>query len=307
MLKEACGVEMDLFGRLFKPRRDLLDNPPAGPPLGGGQNLPPPFVIDPPLESEGRLPHGGRLSFNFVALGPTVSRIEMVAQSFARLGTVGLENRTRHAHYRLLDIRDLLGGGRSLYADNLLCQPIVRDVARLVASMLPLVTPDEMLVSFTTPVRIMRQKFPPLDAVVQTADEHAVLQNQSPRKGLEPHLRTPRGIRDFYDFILVLVDRIGGLWQIYGDEWPGKEEFRQWRDGLLQASRHVKLDHLALEKRTYLRYSATQDRHLPIEGFTGTMRLHGDLMTFMELLLIGELVHLGEATAYGFGQYKLTY
>jgi hypothetical protein len=204
MLKEACGIETDLFERLFKPRRDLLDDPPAGPPLGGGQDLPPPFVIDPPSEIESRLPSGSRLSFSFVALGPTVSRIEMVAQAFARLGTVGLENRTQHAHYRLLDIRDLLGGGRSLYTEGFLCQPVVRDVARLVAGLLPLVTPDEMLVSFTTPVRIMRQKFPPLDAVTQTADEHAVLQNQFPRRKRESHVRKPRGIRDFYDVILVL-------------------------------------------------------------------------------------------------------
>ena len=97
------------------------------------------------------------------------------------------------------------------------------------------------------------------------------------------------------------------MWQIYGREWPGKNEFRQWRDHLLQAARRIELLHLALEKRSYLRYSASQRKYLPVEGFVGTMHLQGDFTPLMELLLIGELIHLGEATAYGFGQFNLIY
>jgi hypothetical protein len=90
------------------------------------------------------------LSFGFTALGPTLSRIEKVKAAFSRLGTVGIENREWHAQYRLLEVRDLLGGGRRLRAHGLNSQPIVRDVARLVSGMLPPVMPDKMLICFTT-------------------------------------------------------------------------------------------------------------------------------------------------------------
>ena len=167
MLLADCGGQPGLFQLLFKPQRDLFEPPPVGPPLGGNRDLPPPFVIDPPLESTQGLPRGGRLSFGFVALGPTLSRIEHVIEAFARLGAVGIENRERHAQYRLLEVRDLLGGGRSLREHGLTGQPIARDVARLVAGMLPPVVPDEMLITFTTPVRIMRAGFPPLETVAE--------------------------------------------------------------------------------------------------------------------------------------------
>ena len=304
MLLAECGGQQELFQRLFKPHRDLFERPPVGPPLGGNRDLPPPFVIDPPLESEQKLPRGGRLSFGFVALGPTLSRMENVIEAFARLGTVGIENRERQAHYRLLDVLDLLGGGRSLRLHELNGQPIVRDVARLISEMLPPVAPDEMLISFTTPVRIMRAGFPPLEALTEAG---AAPLGQRLEAGRARQRQMPKGMRDFYEMILALSDRVGGLWQIYGREWPGKDEFRQWRQHLLQAARRVELLHLALEKRSYLRYSASQRKYLPVEGFVGTMHLSGDFAPLMELLLIGELIHLGEATAYGFGQYNIIY
>jgi hypothetical protein len=306
MLLAGYSDQPELFQCLFKPHRDLFERPPVGPPLGGNRDLPPPFVIDPPLESKEGLPRGGRVSFSLVALGPTLSQIDNVIEAFIRLGDIGLENRERNARYRVLDVRDLLGCGRSLRTHNLTARPIVRDVGRLVAGMLPPVMPDEMLISFTTPVRVMRAGFPPLETVAEEAGT-ARHPRQPGRTAGKPQTRTPKGIRDFYELILTLADRVGGLWQLYGSEWPGKDEFRQWRDRLLQASRQVELLHLALEKRSYLRYSATQRKYLPVEGFIGTMHLRGDLSPFMELLLIGEIVHLGEATAYGFGQYNLIY
>ena len=306
VLYEMCGEQADLFRLLFKPHRDLFERPPVGPPLGGARELPPPFVIDPPLESDERFPKNCRLSFGFVAFGETVNRLQDVIRAFARLGALGIENREQHARFRLLDVRDLLGGGRSLYMNGLIGQPVVRDVARLVAGMLPLVTPEELLISFNTPVRIMRDKFPPLENLEATDSPRPLLQKDEGRVRRTASAM-PKGIRDFYELVLVLADRVGGLWQIYGREWIGKDEFRQWRDCLLQATRRVALLHLALEKKSYLRYSAQQKKYLPIEGFTGSMHLRGDFAPLIELLLIGELVHIGEATAYGFGQYSLCY
>jgi hypothetical protein len=302
MLWEECRGQTELFQKLFKPHKDLFDNPPVGPPLGGTGDLPAPFIIDPPSESENQIPKGGRMSFAFVALGPTVPAIEGVLRAYAHLGMVGFENRGRHARYRLLDVRDLLGGGRSIYIGEYFGQPLMRNLQHVIKEMVPLSIPDELMISFVTPVRIVRDKFPPIDDA-----QHGVGDRSVSRAARESRTKSPRAIRDFYDFVLVLADRIGGLWQVYGQEWPGPQGFRKWREDLLKASREVTLHNLELTKSTYMRYSREQHKFLPIEGFLGAMTVRGDLGPFLELLLMGEMVHIGEATAYGFGKYKLVY
>jgi CRISPR/Cas system endoribonuclease Cas6 (RAMP superfamily) len=40
-------------------------------------------------------------------------------------------------------------------------------------------------------------------------------------------------------------------------------------------------------------------------GFIGTMRFAGDFAPFEDLLRIGEIVHVGQQTGFGFGRYQM--
>jgi CRISPR-associated endoribonuclease Cas6 len=50
------------------------------------------------------------------------------------------------------------------------------------------------------------------------------------------------------------------------------------------------------------RYSARQDRHMPLEGVLATYCAEGDLEPFADLFRLGEVMNIGKHTAFGFGQ-----
>nr|MBA3322880.1 CRISPR system precrRNA processing endoribonuclease RAMP protein Cas6 [Pyrinomonadaceae bacterium] len=49
------------------------------------------------------------------------------------------------------------------------------------------------------------------------------------------------------------------------------------------------------------------EKDLPLTGFVGKMQFAGDFTPFLELLLIGEIIHLGQQTTNGLGRYSLLF
>ncbi|MGH9763044.1 MAG: CRISPR system precrRNA processing endoribonuclease RAMP protein Cas6, partial [Blastocatellia bacterium] len=148
--------------------------------------------------------------------------------------------------------------------------------------------PNEIIIEFVSPTRIVSRNCPPLD-------DHG-------KAAL---------LTDFHNLVLNLCNRIGGLWQLYSEGWPGQAEFYRWRDRLLKSSRKIQTvgidlvpfrDHLgsALSHK-----SSRQGSHRDLNGFIGKMRFAGDFSEFWTLLRIGEMVHIGNDTSSGLGQYRL--
>jgi hypothetical protein len=134
----------------------------------------------------------------------------------------------------------------------------------------PAAPPREMEIRFVTPVRIEKEPF-----------------------------------RDFYGLVYQLCNRVGGLWQLYGEDWPGQGGFHRWRNDLLKRSRDVKTLGRDLRDFSTIRFSHRQEEKQPMYGFIGTMRFAGDFAPFEELLRIGEIVHVGQQTGFGFGRYQM--
>ena len=53
------------------------------------------------------------------------------------------------------------------------------------------------------------------------------------------------------------------------------------------------------------RYSARQKRKIPMNGFQGTLTYEGDYGSFLPLLKVGEYIHLGKDTIFGYGRYTM--
>ena len=87
---------------------------------------------------------------------------------------------------------------------------------------------------FVTPIRILRREYLSLEP------PHSPNQKE-----------IARGLRDFDEFIQVLANRIGVIWQTYGKDWIGQSEFFRWRNALLKASKNISLKDLELRKKTY--------------------------------------------------------
>ena len=55
------------------------------------------------------------------------------------------------------------------------------------------------------------------------------------------------------------------------------------------------------------RYSYRAEKSVPMGGFIGPIRFEGDLKPFLPFISLGEYLHIGHHTAFGFGQYRITF
>ena len=55
------------------------------------------------------------------------------------------------------------------------------------------------------------------------------------------------------------------------------------------------------------RYSYRAEKSVPMGGFMGKIRFSGELEPFLPFIYLGEYLHIGHHTAFGFGQYGITY
>ena len=64
---------------------------------------------------------------------------------------------------------------------------------------------------------------------------------------------------------------------------------------------------IELHPKSCFRYAKDKYQSIRMDGFLGAVRATGDFTDLIDLLLIGEILHIGESTAYGFGRYKIIY
>jgi len=53
------------------------------------------------------------------------------------------------------------------------------------------------------------------------------------------------------------------------------------------------------------RFSGRQKKWMKFGGLTGDVSYSGDLQPFMEILKLGEWIHIGGKTSFGLGKYNL--
>lgn len=64
--------------------------------------------------------------------------------------------------------------------------------------------------------------------------------------------------------------------------------------------------HLRLNWLRKDRYSYRTEKSVPMGGFIGKVRLEGELEPFLPFIYLGEYLHIGHHTAFGFGQYRIS-
>lgn len=53
------------------------------------------------------------------------------------------------------------------------------------------------------------------------------------------------------------------------------------------------------------RYSYRAEKSVPMGGFIGKVRFEGNMKPFIPFIYLGEYLHIGHYTAFGFGQYRI--
>lgn len=124
-------------------------------------------------------------------------------------------------------------------------------------------------------------------------------------------LRTPLRLRcnnqylnaenfSFRPFFTTLTRRISMLAALSDTALP-ERDFA----ALAAAAEAVRVEHGPLQWQAWNRYSARQNRNIPMGGLTGTLTLAGDLTPLWPWLWVGQWTHVGKGTVMGNGGYSL--
>jgi hypothetical protein len=270
------------YPRLFEPVRTRAESLIADAPLKHKINLPRAFVIDPPSAEPDAYRRGDVVTFGFVCIGPACESIAYPVLAFERFQQTGApEYNPQVSRFRLAGVRDRLADGQPIFESGNLRPARARDIASYSIEAREW-NDEELEIEFFTPVTVVNKE----------------ARERDPQSGIAL-------FADFYDLVYNLANRVGGLWQLYGENWPGQPGFFRWREQLLKASRTITTTHRDLQMVRAWGYSNRQHAERPIGGFTGRMKFAGDFSPVKELLGIGEIVHVGNQTAFGLGRYVI--
>lgn len=104
----------------------------------------------------------------------------------------------------------------------------------------------------------------------------------------------------FHVLVRALLRRLDGLLRHHGDA-----ELQVDYKGLIEKAQAVETVSTDLRWFDWERHSNRQQRSMRLGGFVGPITYRGDLQPFAPLLAAGTVVHVGKATTFGLGQYRI--
>jgi len=104
----------------------------------------------------------------------------------------------------------------------------------------------------------------------------------------------------FQDIVRAILRRSSLLVRGYCDE-----ELKLPYKSLIEQAGKVKLAYAGTDRVEIERYSTRQRTKIPLIGFRGLLRYEGNILKFSEILDAGAHIHIGGATAFGFGRFKI--
>jgi hypothetical protein len=257
----------------------IFENPiPAGSKYLTGQTYAPhPFVIEPPLENKDYYKPGEVIDFKLILVGSAVRYLPYFIYAFIELGSRGIGKLVHGKRGKCyLNRVESLGGidGEplsTLYLND--CQSylepsVLLTLDALINNSAGFIDHCQFLkVSFLTPTSI---------------------------KNLEQINHT----LDFKLFIKNVLRRFSTLSYFYCNH-----ELKLDYAMLLDHAGRITVNKCNLKKISWGRFSGRQQQRFLDAGFHGEVSFYGDLDLFVPFVLIGQFLHIGKGTSYGFGKF----
>ncbi|GAB4440179.1 MAG: CRISPR system precrRNA processing endoribonuclease RAMP protein Cas6 [Anaerolineae bacterium] len=254
------------YGYIFETRL-----PADAPVLRNLDEIPRPFVLEPPSGERTRYAPGEALSFGLTLFGRAVDFLTYFLVAFQKLGAMGLgRNRARFTLARVDGVHPWTGAEVLLYEGGRQYDAELRlrasDLLRR-ADALPV---DRLTVHYLTPARLRHEgKFMRRDV-------------------------------PFHVLVRALLRRVSSLAAFHGaGVW--ETDYRGWAERARDVA--TAAADLRWDKRE--RYSRRQARRMELGGVVGTVVYSGDLAPYRPLLALGELTHVGKAVVFGNGQIRV--
>ncbi len=243
--------------------------PPDAERLRLNRDIPRPFVIKPPLNNGDVYAAGDILTFELVAVGRAQDLLPYFIVTFEELGRQGIG--VRRGKYRLkrLDAMKQDGSWQEIYDHG----------SRMVRPPETSLGPSRFSEDEGRTVNGLRIEF------------------------LTPVLLKERGqwVRPGFGALMKrLRDRINALAYFYCNETLDMD-FKEFGE-MAEEVRTIRNDLRWVEEK---RYSKHRNMNHLLKGYTGTVEFKGDLTPFMPLLRLGEFLHVGKATAFGQGWFRV--
>jgi hypothetical protein len=241
--------------------------------------VPRPFVIEPPDDRRTLIPPGERLAFGLTLVGRAVNYLPYFILVFRELGQAGLGR--RRGKYRLAAIDAITpspcqgegrGGGQSIYRaeDDTIRASDTSFGWEVVAARAAALPADRLTLDFLTPARL----------------KHAGRWAQSGPP--------------FHVLVKALLGRVSSLSYFHcGQRWEA--DFR----GLIDRAMNVRAVQAQTRWEDWSRFSGRQEQRIEMGGLVGRITYAGDLTDYLPLLALGEWVHAGKGTVFGNGQYRI--
>ncbi|MDF9408715.1 CRISPR system precrRNA processing endoribonuclease RAMP protein Cas6 [Pelotomaculum isophthalicicum JI] len=247
--------------------------PPGSEALRNYENVPRPFIIEPPLESKTDYRPGEKLRFNLILIGNAINYLPYFIVAFRELGEMGIGRMRKK--YRLAEIRAVNPinheseivyhvGDQLVRNVNLTLQS---DIGKIMDGSNGILGIQQVCLEFQTMTRIkFEEKF------VQRVEFHILIRN--------------------------LLRRLSSLAYFHHD-WELDLDFA----GLIERAAEVRLIKNDTRWVDWERYSSRQENKMNLGGVVGRVEYEGDLGEFMPLLRLGELVHVGKGAVFGMGKF----
>ena len=269
-------------------------------------DVPLPFVIEPPLDTKTVYEPGETLDFGLVLVGRAINYLPYFIVVFQELGRVGLgRGRGKYALREVAAVQPLDGVEETIYSavNEMVCE---RDLSvgwaeiEAQSSKLKTQSPTLRLASGQA------SNLQPLTSNLQPFDQ---AQGKPPISKLTVNFLTPTRMKhkgqyverpEFHVLVRNVLRRVSSLYYFHcGERW--ETDYR----GIIEAATGVRLAEARTEWVDWERYSRRQQQRMNLGGLVGQVTYEGDLQSFLPLLVLGQLVHVGKACVFGHGKYEV--
>ncbi len=249
------------------------------------KNAPHPYVIIPPLTRRRYFKLDESIFFDIVLIGKANEYLPYFIYAFTEMGKHGIGKERGKFDVASVEALHLDGTKTEIFNGN---TGILRaaenriDYNLFISSPSPKPSPvkgegksagetfkgDEITISFETPVRIKEN-----DRLKQDIPFNLLIRRLSERAFLLVHLHCGVELGDY--------------------------------EGFAKGSENVETIKNKLRWVDWERYSSKQQTKMKFGGWIGEITYKGDFQKYLPLLKLGEFIHIGKATTFGLGKYKI--
>ena len=231
--------------------------------------MPHPYVIEPPALGVQQLPSGQVFGFSMVLMGHALAYLPTIVLAWERALHTGLGLGVQQVRCNLLSVQQE-GANAPLWQTGQTLPPALVHIPLPPAPLLG----QQATLNLLTPLRLQHQG--------------------KPARANDLNARS----------LLVTLAR---RYQLLLDINLGSQAPQQDFAVLSDQAQSVDLTSQDMHWLDWGRYSQRQQQEMKLGGLLGRLHLHGDLAPFSALLHLGQWLHLGKNTSFGLGGYQLTH